>query len=660
MPVSSGSDWLRVVEDDRVGQLLSPIMTPLSRATRPSAPAKEIQEIRDKGMSQIADTGPGLKARVVLSVLCDLALQGWALRRKGGLTLIRPPSPVTDDPVREKERIRNGHLLERDSQLAEDATRRFITDMERQRFYKGQWVSIFSLMRDGKALSEQLAAGGQDCIAPYLQFVSPDAACPHTGLRLQDIWRYFRHTWTTVYHSTPGRQMAILIRDGAASHHPIIGIASLGSSVVQLGPRDQWIGWTPARVIHEMQEAPSNEWAVWIRDSLLGLVEAVYIEDLLKDRVVRSRELANPTEDTLKRLRLESREARNAHILHWRVGDHKSGRNAGQGVEWRARAQTYLFRSKRARALADALEIRMLLRCAGWRRATLGNVRRIAGSVEGRRAVKMLLRYVKASHAGVSMADITVCGAIDPYRALLGGKLVSLLMTSPEVVAAYESRYKASVSVIASAVAGKPVRRQPRLVLLGTTSLYGSSSSQYNRLSMKPVDLEERTRAVLEYALLGKTVGYGSYHFSKATMGEMEKLLRRAQGGRRINSIFGEGVNPKLRKVRSALGLVGLPADKLLRHGSARLIYGVPLATNFRDILLGLSTRPRYIFPKLAGRKGTTVIAQYWADRWLARRIQNPEILTAVAQHSTSFPVTHGARVRLPDTTRDSPLWGRK
>jgi hypothetical protein len=35
------------------------------------------------------------------------------------------------------------------------------------------------------------------------------------------------------------------------------------------------------------------------------------------------------------------------------------------------------------------------------------------------------------------MADITVCGAVQPYNAVLGGKLVAMLSASPEVVQAY-------------------------------------------------------------------------------------------------------------------------------------------------------------------------------------------------------------------------------
>jgi hypothetical protein len=39
------------------------------------------------------------------------------------------------------------------------------------------------------------------------------------------------------------------------------------------------------------------------------------------------------------------------------------------------------------------------------------------------------------------MLELTTCGAIAPYNALLGGKLTALLMLSPEVSDDYRRRY---------------------------------------------------------------------------------------------------------------------------------------------------------------------------------------------------------------------------
>jgi len=150
------------------------------------------------------------------------------------------------------------------------------------------------------------------------------------------------------------------------------------------------------------------------------------------------------------------------------------------------------------------------------------------------------------------------------------------------------------------------------------------------------------------YEPLGRTVGYGSYHFSQGTIEALELLLARLESGRPVNSIFGEGVNPKLRKVRAALDAVGLPANLLLQHGSPRLVYGVILARNFREVLLGLEGRPDYLLPN--GKGASETIVDHWRSRWLAGRVHKEGVLLAVAGHALTSPVRHGARVVLPVT----------
>jgi hypothetical protein len=185
------------------------------------------------------------------------------------------------------------------------------------------------------------------------------------------------------------------------------------------------------------------------------------------------------------------------------------------------------------------------------------------------------------------------------------------------------------------------------LVLLGTTSLYGNAPSQYNRVRM-PTEAGGGSRgAEIRFIRLGRTTGFGSYHFSAETVNAMEILLARHHRGREVNSIFGEGVNPKLRKVRAALDELGLPSDLLLQHGQPRVVYGIPLAANFREVLLGREQKGKYLLP----RRGRTAeaIGRFWTERWLGRRIEDPQVLAEVTRHSLTHPITHGARVPLPE-----------
>jgi hypothetical protein len=74
------------------------------------------------------------------------------------------------------------------------------------------------------------------------------------------------------------------------------------------------------------------------------------------------------------------------------------------------------------------------------------------------------------------------------------------------------------------------------------------------------------------------------------------RLAEQTAGGARVNSIFGEGVNPKFRKVRHGFDLLEWPSDILLQHGRQRIIYGINLVDNLLPYLLGVDEEPKYRF----------------------------------------------------------------
>ena len=80
-------------------------------------------------------------------------------------------------------------------------------------------------------------------------------------------------------------------------------------------------------------------------------------------------------------------------------------------------------------------------------------------------AVRTLVRMIKPNDIGVDMMDITVCGAVAPYNALLGGKLICMLLTGPEVTQEDDNHrcYLKHVSVIASSMKGTAVIKSPNL-----------------------------------------------------------------------------------------------------------------------------------------------------------------------------------------------------
>lgn len=586
-------------------------------------------------------------------VLRDLAVQGWGIR-PGGRGAVEVSTPrIETDAALEKRRVQRQERVKSLEQLRQPSVRRFIRTMETPRVRGDSFISIFSLMRDGTELAGDLELHLQNpeqtplaaIVDPYLQVVDPAARCEFTGLRLLDIWRYFRHTWSNQYTSTPGRSLPILIRDRAAANHPVVGIASIGSAVVQIAERDQWIGWQTNSVVSAISSEPSLRWARWIVRRMDNWLDEVYLEDLIEDELFSASDWQNPTGACVERLTSEAEARRRRHQRFGRRSDFRAiAGNTTEGA-WEARARSDLFRSKRCKFLAELLTAKLALRAHLLPTPTAAGLRRALADPPSRRAIAWIVRRAKSETVGTEIADITVCGAIAPYNHLIGGKLVSALVASPSVVREYSSRYSEYASEIASSIAGRRVRRAANLVFLGTTSLYGSGSSQYNRIRVPGAVLGSEKD--LRYLELGRSRSFGTSHLSSATVDALVTLAEQSSTGIRVNSIFGEGVSPKFRKLRQGLDILGWPSEELLQHRRERIVYGVGLVENLRDYLLGLDRRPKYTFD-VSLVDDVERISQWWRERWLSPRIRRPGVLDELRRHSLDRPVRHGARVVLP------------
>ena len=589
-------------------------------------------------------------------VLADLVKQGWAVKRtRAGVKVAKPPTESDLDQLR--TRIRAQLHTERDAQLRQPATQVFIKEMERRRLHKDGFSTIFSLMRDGSELAKSIRAARRlpveehvtalsGCVQPYLQFVSENGVCEHTGFRLIDIWRYFRHTWASPYKSVPGRSMMALVRDAAAQCHPIVGIAAISSAAVAVSVRDEFLGWTGEAVLARMKDSPSKALAAWLTRTLNGSIDEIYRIDFLEDHTLTSAEVNAPTEATVTRLAGVAETARTEHHRYMQSADYKKNGKAEASTEedWLAQARTPLFRSKRAGELAGLLNVRRVIQRITGGGCTSTNLPAIAGDSEGRDALTRLVRRAKSERVGTAIADLTVCGAIPPYNELLAGKLVSLLMVSPQVTREYRKRYGKSPSVIASSMAGHDVVRPADLVYVGTTSLYGQRPSQYDRIVFSLGNVGGTASEELRYRYLGKTKGIGTFQFSDATVSELARLLAQSKKGQRINSVFGEGVNPRLRKIRDGLELLGLDSNIFLDHGAPRLVYGVDLARNTADYVIGLAATLSPLIPAKTKDAGQEMV-RWWLSRWVMARVQRDDVLVRIAEQRLTHPIRHAARV---------------
>ena len=549
-------------------------------------------------------------------------------------------------------------------------------------------------------------------LRPYLQLVVPGLRDEHTGIMLRDIWRYFRFTWSIPQTPIPGRSLLYLIRDAAHEHHAVIGIAALSNCSVQMFARDRAIGWSasglaaalttffsPAdqRRIREGSEPALSMQGIYqwllplfpagadpppetkrtalerVSDWLLQGISTA-IGEIEHQGLTVPEDLVSPTWETIDRLRHLSREfgARRQEALT-RSGDDgdialdldlcmQSAPVDDDVLNLEAKhsstinnSRRMLVRKKRAFELARLLDARRILNAS---REPLTDPATAIATMEReeiRSAINTAMSAIKSQRIGTNLLEITTCGAVAPYNRMLGGKLVALLLLSPQVAADNKQRYGDEPTIIRSQLKNTRVVPDNTLVWLGTTSLFSHGSSQYERLRL-PADTIAPGQQEIRYRYLGDTTGYGTVQFGDATVRAIETVMCRRRGYRDVNSVFGEGASPKLRKLRSGLDELGFNASQTMLHHQGRRIYGVPLFPAAAAYLCGLNPKvPDYIRSPESCVDASERIAEFWRQRWLARRLEHEESWTTLGE---TGPWLLSSTIPDPPSAMPSPAAG--
>ncbi|WP_418152430.1 hypothetical protein AB8615_11845 [Litorimonas sp. RW-G-Af-16] len=192
-------------------------------------PNKRVRALRTLCDVQDDDDIEVYRLSVACSILADLVDQGWAVFSKSSKIYIQSPPMIyhkKESMGDAKARFRESLYRSSNRQIAELSVASFIAKMEKPQIHKNQSVSVLSLLEHGLEFSEQLREIsnldksealdqlGQQ-IKPFIQICNAGERCPKSGLRLLDIWRYYRYTWSLEYNSVPGRTLRILIRNKA-------------------------------------------------------------------------------------------------------------------------------------------------------------------------------------------------------------------------------------------------------------------------------------------------------------------------------------------------------------------------------------------------------------------------------------------------------------
>lgn len=590
-------------------------------------------------------------------VLADLIRLRWQVVRRGYSYALENPtetsrSRTTDELISSKAALREELRPVVEEQRAQPAVRAFLERMERGTRAKR---SVLELVADPEELRQRLApaaalpadlrsAALREATRPYLQRAT-DELDAFTSIPLRDVWRYFRFGWSIPQTPVPGRQLLYLVRDAAHPRHAVMGIASLNNCPLEMGEtREAFIGWhrraVVARFVNAAKGGPKP-----LRGELQWLLERIEVSlaEVEWTNLVTPEEVADPTPQVVTRVseandefaKLREKLLREIATDSDAPFDARAWERPGTPpvsdavlmLEEKASAnermhvaRRQLIAKKRAHAIGRLLQAKIVL---GRHSAALQDPGRVTATLEVdevKSAINIVVEALKARRAGANLLEITTCGAIAPYGPLLGGKLVALLMLSPQVGADYRAAY-GSPSIISSQMLNRPVVRDNALVWLGTTSLYIHGSSQYNRLKL-PKGTFAPDQPEIRFEPIGVTRGFGTVQFSPETSRAIDALVSSSRAFKDVNSVFGEGTSPKLRKMKQGMRLIGFNPDRLLRHQQQRLIYAVPLSEQSGDWLMERRTDlPGYLSEPSAYPHATEAIAEFWRRRWLAARL---------------------------------------
>lgn len=149
--------------------------------------------------------------RVRLLILRDLMRLGWDMSLKRDVVSLQPPAYYDKKTIRDSMEIKRQELIE--------INRKWIqkhTNLPRTNLAKG--------------------------VEAWSSDVQPELEVCETQTQF-DIFRFLRFYWSSPYSEYVGRRIKLIVRDGSVPTRPVIGIAALGSSIIHIPERDDWVGW---------------------------------------------------------------------------------------------------------------------------------------------------------------------------------------------------------------------------------------------------------------------------------------------------------------------------------------------------------------------------------------------------------------------------------
>jgi hypothetical protein len=155
--------------------------------------------------------GRTLEEKVKLLILRDLWNVKWTVEYRRNKIVVSPPVEYTKETIKEAMAMKRLEILHKNK----------------------AWI------RAHVKLAQDNLASGIDVLNSE---VKPVIEICKTK-KQKDLFRILRYHWSSPYSEYVGRRIRLLVRDYGLPSKPVIGIAALGSPIIHIPERDDWIGW---------------------------------------------------------------------------------------------------------------------------------------------------------------------------------------------------------------------------------------------------------------------------------------------------------------------------------------------------------------------------------------------------------------------------------
>ncbi len=166
---------------------------------------------RQDNLFEIDLSKKSIEDRVRFLILRDLIMLNWDINIKRNNIEVVPPQNYNKEIVRESMAFRRSEIISKNR----------------------SWIN-----KNIDLARSNLASG-------YSVIKSEIIPCISVCKTQEDfdLFRLLRYYWSSPYSDYVGRRIKLIIRDVGLPSKPIIGIAALGSPIIHIPERDNYIGW---------------------------------------------------------------------------------------------------------------------------------------------------------------------------------------------------------------------------------------------------------------------------------------------------------------------------------------------------------------------------------------------------------------------------------